>query len=58
MTKDMVDVLFIGAGASGAAIAWSLAKTGDAHCLPGAGRLGQSGELSQHRTGLGISSLG
>jgi len=54
----MVDVLFIGAGASGAAIAWSLAKTGDAHCLPGAGRLGQSGELSQHRTGLGISSLG
>ena len=28
MTKDMVDVLIIGAGASGAAIAWSLAKTG------------------------------
>ncbi len=27
MTEDHVDVLIIGAGASGAAIAWSLAET-------------------------------
>jgi choline dehydrogenase-like flavoprotein len=27
MAKDPVDVLIVGAGASGAAIAWSLAKT-------------------------------
>ena len=27
MTRDHVDVLVIGAGASGAAVAWSLAET-------------------------------
>ena len=44
---DKVDVLIIGAGASGAAVAWSLAETQHAHPLPRARRLDESHRLSR-----------
>ena len=50
--KDKVDVLIIGSGASGAAVAWSLAETTDAHPVPGAGRLDEAVRLSDQRAGL------
>ena len=38
---DDPDVVIVGAGASGAAVAWSLASAGFKVVVPGAGRLGQ-----------------
>ena len=46
--NDPVDVLIIGAGASGAAVAWSLAETKMHILLPGAGRVDEPGGLSEH----------
>ena len=38
--KDIIDVLVVGAGASGAAFVWSLAEAGiDVMCLEQGGRL-------------------
>ena len=50
---DKVDVLIIGSGASGAAVAWSLAETQDADPLPRAGRLGEADRLSRATGGTG-----
>ena len=50
---DKVDVLIIGSGASGAAVAWSLADTQHAHPLPGAGRLGEARPTSRPTAATG-----
>ncbi len=44
--NERVDVLIVGAGASGAAFAWSMAEHEDADPLPGAGRMGASPPIS------------
>ena len=52
-----VDVLIIGAGASGAVVAWSLAETKMHILLSRAGRVDEAVRISQHRSRLGGASV-